>query len=183
MKYWTWPKKTLGRISIKSADQNTFTYWAVHNHPRGQLLEAPVCWAKQLPKLFRLEPVNKGKNLIEPTNPNAVTLCRAGCTETSAEMKILVFSFWRWLAQSSRSSSVLQGTLESTLLLDTLARHSCLTLLLDTLDGTILTGHSCLTLFLDTLSWHSCWTLLLETLAWHSFLTLFARHSLLDTLC
>ena len=34
-------------------------------------------------------------NLIEPTNPNAVTLCRAGCTETSAEMKILVFSFWR----------------------------------------------------------------------------------------
>ena len=35
------------------------------------------------------------KKLIEPTNPNAVTLCRAECTQTSAEMKILVFSLWR----------------------------------------------------------------------------------------
>ena len=44
--------------------------------------------------------VNKKNNLIEPTNPNAVTLCRRECTETSAEMEILVFSLWRWLARS-----------------------------------------------------------------------------------
>ena len=100
-------------------------------------------------------------------------------------MKILVFSLWRWLAQSSRSSSVLQGT-HRTLLLDTLAGHSCLTpfarhyfltLLLITLSGhsslVLLQGHSCATL----LKGHSCWTFLLDTLAGHSLLTL-----LLDTL-
>ena len=40
----------------------------------------------------KLSHTTKGKNLIEPTNPNAVTLYRAEYTETSAGMKILAFS-------------------------------------------------------------------------------------------
>ena len=42
--------------------------------------------------------VKCNKLLLEPDrthNPNAVTLYRAECTETSAEMKILVFSLWK----------------------------------------------------------------------------------------
>ena len=146
---------------------------------------------KHLKNPSKKQQTNPKNNLIEPTNPNAVTLCRAECTETSAEMKILVFSLWRWIAQSSRSSSVLLGTLESTLLLDALGRtllqdtlswHSCWTLLQDTLAGhfcwTLLTLFLDRTLLLDTLSWHFFLTLLLDTLAGHSYLTLF-----LDTLC
>ena len=88
-----------------------------------------------------------------------------------------------------------QHTHPRTLLFDTLAwhssfltlfaRHSFLTLLLDTFSG-----NSCLTLLLGTLAGRFCWALLLGTLAWHSSLTLlldtFAGHSclalLLDTL-
>ena len=43
--------------------------------------------------------------------------------------------------------------------------HACLTLLLDTIDRTLLLARqSCWTLLLDTLSWHS----FLDTLTWHS---------------
>ena len=65
-----------------------------------------------------------------------------------------------------------------TVMLDSLAlhscgTHSCLTLFGDTLAwqsyGTLslhtLWRHSCLTLFGDTLAWHSCGTLLLDTLS------------------
>ena len=148
------------------------------------------------------------KSLLEPTNPHAVTVCRAEYTETNADVKIVVLSLRRWLAQSSRSSRVscrvplknplawlldtlswhsfagrprltlLQGTLESALLLDTLSP----TLLFDTLSWhsswALLPDTLCLTLFLDTLAGHSCWTLLPDAFAWHFCCTLF-----LDTLC
>ena len=81
------------------------------------------------------------KNLIEPTNPNAMeNWLHIYCAH--------FFSGHTCLTLFAGHS-----------LLDTLARHSCWTLLLDTL-----AGHSCWTLFLDTLSWHS----LLDTLSWHS---------------
>ena len=70
-------------------------------------------------------------------------------------------------------------------MLDTLVRHSYLTLLLDTSSGTLLldtvvghcfldtlVGHSYLTPLPDTLTWHSSRTLWLDTLAWHSCRTL-----------
>ena len=58
-------------------------------------------------------------------------------------------------------------------LLDTFVRHSCLTLLWDTL-----TWHSCKTLLI----WHSCKTLLLDTLTWHFLLDTPVRHSYLTLL-
>ena len=141
-------------------------------------------------------PPPKKKKLIEPTNPNAVTLCRAcrvhrnkrrnentclffvGMTRTVIkEQQRLAGHSWKhslaWhsfltLFAGHSCLTLLEGNLETAHLLDTLSE----TLLLDTL-----AGHSCLTLLLDTLAWHFCWTLLLDTFAGHSCSTLF-----LDTL-
>ena len=66
-----------------------------------------------------------------------------------------------------------QKNLDETIMLDTLVRHSSLTLLSDTP-----AWHS----WEDTLSWHSCWTLFLDTLVGHSCLTVLSERSCLKLL-
>ena len=72
-------------------ESRTIRYNASSGRPVSQGVESPTGKTGSLGRFFLLSL----KNLIEPTNPNAVTLCRAEYTETSAEMKILVFSLWR----------------------------------------------------------------------------------------
>ena len=175
---WNWGLADLALRSCLETTRHSPQCSASRSRSRGR---PKMIW---IPR-HHLRHTKKEKQKMKPTNPNADTYVE--------ERRQYIFVNIRHIFQRTHLWAPWLDTLRwhscRTPLLHTmcnaLVRHSCLTLLQDTLTwhsfSTLLLDalvrHSFLTLFWDALTWRSCKTLLLQTLAWHSCKNTLSWHS------